>query len=465
MTAVERLADFAVSALYDDLSETARQQLKIRILDALGCAIGAVEAEPTQIIRKTITEFDSNGKCTLLAGGCASPDHAAFYNGAAVRYLDFNDSYLAKGETCHPSDNLAPILAAAEYSGASGREVMTALAVAYQVQCRLSDVAAVRAAGFDHTVQGAYAVAAGVARVLGLDVSRAANAIAISGTSLNALRVTRTGKLSHWKGLAYPHMASCSTAIVFLARLGITGPLEVIEGEKGLMDAITGLFEIDWSREDLERVNHTIVKKYNAEIHSQTAIEGVLELKQHHQFVAAEVEQVDLEIFDVAYNIIGGGDEGDKTSGVNTKEQADHSLPYILAVAILDNQVTPEQYRLERIRRPDVQGLLRRVTVRPNTAYSERFPNEMPCRIAVRLRDGRTLIKEMRDYPGFFSQPMTWDMVFEKFERLAEPYTTASERRAIADAVAELENTKISDLMTLLGEVRAPHGSGGGEHV
>src|SRR5450756_292571 len=150
MTAVERLADFAVSASYEELSETARQQLKIRILDALGCAIGALEGEPTQIIRKNIAEFDANGKCTLLAGGRASPEHAAFYNGASVRYLDFNDSYLAKGETCHPSDNLAPILAAAEYAGASGRELMTALAVAYQVQCRLSDVAAVRAAGFDH---------------------------------------------------------------------------------------------------------------------------------------------------------------------------------------------------------------------------------------------------------------------------------------------------------------------------
>ena len=97
MTAVERLADFAVSASYEELSETARQQLKIRILDALGCAIGAWMASPLQMIRKNIAEFDANGKCTLLAGGRASPEHAAFYNGAAVRYLDFNDSYLAKG--------------------------------------------------------------------------------------------------------------------------------------------------------------------------------------------------------------------------------------------------------------------------------------------------------------------------------------------------------------------------------
>ncbi len=289
---------------------------------------------------------------------------------------------------------------------------MAALAIAYQVQCRLSDVAPVRAAGFDHTVQGAYAVAAGVARILGLDAARAANAIAIGGTALNALRVTRTGKLSHWKGLAYPHMAACSTAIVFLARLGLKGPLEVIEGEKGLMDAITGPFEIDWSREDIDRVKRTILKKYNAEIHSQTAVEGVLELKQRYQFKPDEVEQVNLEIFDVAYHIIGGGDEGDKTSGIRTKEQADHSLPYIVAVAILDGTVMPAQYQTGRIRRPDVQEMLRRVVVRPNPSYSERFPNEMPCRITIRLRDGRQFAQEMRDYPVFFTHPMTWDMAF-----------------------------------------------------
>lgn len=460
MTAVERLAQFAVSAPYEELSETARQQLKIRILDGLGCAIGALESEPAKIIRRDLTEFDTGGQCTLIGGGRASPEHAAFYNGATVRYLDFNDSYLAKGETCHPSDNLAPVLAAAEYAGATGRDLMTALAVAYQVQCRLSDVAPVRAAGFDHTVQGAYAVAAGVARALQLDASRAAHAIAISGTALNALRVTRTGKLSHWKGLAYPYMAGCSTGIVFLARLGITGPLEVIEGEKGLMDAITGLFEIDWSREDLDRVKRTILKKYNAEIHSQTAIEGVLELKQRHQLEPANVEQIDLEIFDVAYHIIGGGDEGDKTSDIATKEQADHSLPYILAVAVLDGTVMPEQYRIERIRRSDVQEVLRRVKVSPNASYSERFPNEMPCRITIRLRDGRKLAKEMRDYPGFFTHPMPWEMAFSKFERLAEPYTSASERRAIADAVLNLESTSASDLGRLLGAIHVPRESG-----
>lgn len=458
MTAVEQLARFAVDASYDEISAAARDQLKVRVLDALGCAVGALESEPAIALRRYIAEFDPSGKCTLIGGGRASPEHAALYNGAAVRYLDFNDSYLAKGETCHPSDNIAPILAACEYAGASGRDVLAALAVAYQVQCRLSDVAPVRAAGFDHTVQGAYAVAAGVSRALRLDAAKAANAIALSGTALNGLRVTRTGSLSHWKGLAYPHMAACSTALAFLARLGITGPREVIEGEKGLMDAITGFFEIDWSREDLDRVKRTILKKYNAEIHSQTAIEGLLELRARRPFRSEDVQQINLETFDVAYHIIGGGDEGNKSVGIRTKEQADHSLPYILSVAVLDGAVTPEQYRAERIRASDVQSMMQRVTVVPNANYSGRFPDEMPCRIELRLRDGRTLVKEMRDYPGFFTHPMTWDMAFSKFERLAGPRIDAAERRAIADAIWQIEEGGTPNLLRLLAGVRMSHG-------
>src|SRR5689334_11510605 len=312
MTCAEQLAGFVSRASFDDISSAARLQLKIRILDALGCAIGAMGGNPVALLRDQVEEFDGEGNCTLIGGGRAAPDRVAFYNGALVRYLDFNDSYLSKGETCHPSDNLAPVLAAVEYSNGSGRDLLTALAVAYQVQCRLSDVAPVRAAGFDHTTQGSYAVAAGVSRALGLDAAATANALAIAGTSLNALRVTRTGELSNWKGLAYPATAFGATHAAFLAARGITGPREVFEGNKGFMDAIAGPFEIDWRKEDLEAVTHTILKRFNAEIHSQSAIEALLELRDEHGIGADDVERIELDTFQVAYDIIGGGEEGDK---------------------------------------------------------------------------------------------------------------------------------------------------------
>ncbi len=452
MAQVEELASFVVRSSYDDISPAARQGLKVHILDALGCAIAAVDGEPVQLIHAQLQDFGGTPHCTLIAGSRTAPDRAAFYNSALVRYLDFNDSYLAKGETCHPSDNLGAVLAAAEYAHRDGKELLTALAAAYQVQCRLSDVAPVRAKGFDHTVQGAYAVAAGVARALGLNERETAHALAVSGTAFNALRVTRTGELSHWKGLAYPNLAFGCTHAAFLAMRGITGPLAVFEGNKGFMETIAGPFQLDWSKEDLERVRRTIVKKYNAEIHSQSALEGILELQQMHGLKPEEIDRIEIETFDVAHNIIGGGEEGDK-SVVRTKEEADHSLPYLAAVAILDGRVTPEQFLPVRIQRDDAQQLLQKVSVRPKQAYSDRFPEWMPCRIAIALRDGQTLIKEKEDYEGFHTRPMPWAIVLQKFERLAAPHTDSGLRGAIAEAVANLESIPTTELTELLSKV------------
>src|SRR5512146_620070 len=147
MACVEELAEFVVRVSGEDLSEAAREQLRIRILDSLGCAIGGLQGKPVRIVREHIADFDGSGRCTLIGGGRAAPDRAALYNGALVRYLEFNDSYVARGETCHPSDNLGALLAAGEYAGSTGNDLMLALAVAYQIQCRLSDAAPARAAG------------------------------------------------------------------------------------------------------------------------------------------------------------------------------------------------------------------------------------------------------------------------------------------------------------------------------
>jgi 2-methylcitrate dehydratase len=422
-------------------------------LDGLGCAIAALQGEPIRLLKAQIKEFDGAGHCTLIGGGKAAPDRSALYNSALVRYLDFNDSYLAKGETCHPSDNLGAVLAASEYAKQNGQKLLVALSVAYQVQCRLSDVAPVRAKGFDHATQGSYAVAAGVSKALGLDEVLTANAIAICGTAFNALRVSRTGALSHWKGLAYPNTAFSCTHATFLAMRGITGPLEVFEGNKGFMDSIAGKFKINWSEENLERVTQTILKRYNAEIHSQAVLEGILELKKEYGLAGEEVARVEIEIFDVAYNIIGGGEEGNKNI-VRTKEEADHSLPYLVAVAILDGQVMPEQYRPVRIQSQDAQALLRKVTVKPSADYSRRFPDEMPCRITLTLRDGQRIAKEKHDYEGFRTRPMSWERAVEKFERLAAPYTERSLCREIVSAVSNLEAIQVSDLTKLLANAK-----------
>jgi 2-methylcitrate dehydratase len=453
MTEVQRLAAFVERASYDAIPETAREALKIRILDALGCAIGALDGEPVQMVREHVAEMGGEPLCTLIGGGRIAPDRAALMNGALVRYLDYNDSYLAPGETCHPSDNLGAVLAGAEHAGRHGKDLLTALAVAYQVQCRLSDEAPVRAKGFDHVTQLAYSAAAGVAKALGLDPARTANAIAIAGTAFNALRVTRTGELSHWKGLAAPNAAFGAIHAAYLARRGITGPSMVFEGNKGFQEAIAGRFTIDWEKEGLDRVERTILKRYNAEIHSQSTIEGVLDLKREYGIEPTMIERIEVVTFDVAYHIIGGGEEGEKMT-ISTKEEADHSLPYMVAVALLDDRVLPAQYEPDRILKDDVQALLWKVTVRPDEQFSRRFPHEVACRITITLKDGRRYEIEKRDYEGFMTRPMRWETVVAKFEGLVEPYVDADVRERIADVVRELERRSVAELVEPLARVR-----------
>lgn len=456
MTEVQKLAAFAHAAKFENLSVRAREQLKIRVLDTLGVAIGALDAKPTLAIRQLTESLGGNGASTLIGGGRAAPDRAAFYNTALSRYLDFMDSYLAPGETCHPSDNIGAVLAAADSSGASGKDFLTGVALAYQVQTRLSDVAPVRAHGFDHTVQGAYAVPAAVGRVLGMDAAQIANAIAISGTANNALRVTRTGDLSNWKGLAYPQVAKEGTFAALLARAGITGPQQVFEGNKGFKESIAGPFTIDWSREDLESVLRTVVKKHDAEVHSQSSIDAALTIATKPLFRPHEIRAVRVKTFQVAYDIIGGGEEGDKRS-IRTKEEADHSLPYMIAVALLDGQVLPAQYAPERINRPDVQTLLRKVAIAPEPAFTARFPAEMPTQVEVELYDGTRFCVSAASFRGHTLQPLDWTAACEKFQPLVEPFAGAALAAQIAQCVYELDTRDVRALTALLAKVPLKH--------
>ncbi|SFB33109.1 2-methylcitrate dehydratase [Lentibacillus halodurans] len=451
-TMVEQLGEWAHNADWNNLSEQAKEALKRRVLDSIGVAIGALHGEPVQNIRRMTADLGGKGLVTLIGGGKTTPDYATFFNGAAVRYLDFNDAYLAREETGHPSDNIAPVLAAAEYADADGRDFLLALAIAYQVQCRLSDVAPVRKHGFDHTVQGAYGAATGAARAMGLSWNQIANAITIAGTGYHSLRVTRTGELSNYKGLAYPNTAKGAVHATMLAKYGITGPREVFEGNKGLMDAITGEFAIDWKKENLERVTDTIIKRFNAEIHSQSSIEGLLELRDREYIEPENIKAIRLNTFDVAYNIIGGGEEGGKKR-IRYKEEADHSLPYMLAAAYLDGQIMPEQYKPGRIKRNDVQELLQKVDVTPNAAYSRRFPGEMACRIELETKDGRIFKIEKSDYQGFTTHPASWDVLMEKYNGLTQGIDSELTQE-IADTIRNLEHVKVRELTELLGQIK-----------
>jgi 2-methylcitrate dehydratase len=454
MTQVEALAHYAARASFADLSVESRQQLPVHILDSVGCCIAALGAGPVEACREQVSEFGGIGPCTLIGGGKANAIYAAFWNTALVRYVDFMDNFLAPTETCHTADNFGVALTIADYVGGSGRDLMLGVALGYTVQSRLVDHANFMSSGLDHTTQLAFSHNAAAGRLLGLSEQQIAHAIAMAAVSDASFAVVRAKPLSQWKGLASAQSALGSMNTLFLARRDVKGPLRVVEGPLGIDHLLRMKINIDWDKQGYEGVVGSTIKKYNAMIHTQSAVHCMVELASQNKIDPAKVISIEAEVFQLAYDFAGGGLYGvDKV--IRTKEQADHSLPYLLAVALLDGDVMPAQFKPDRIVRADVQGLLKKVSVRPNHEYTDEYPEKMPAKITVRLQDGKVIEHQVQDYPGLASRPFTWDDSVEKFDRLVADRVDEGLGCEIKDAVRSVDNIRVRDLMKLLGRATA----------
>src|ERR1700678_2933387 len=454
MTQVESLAKYAARASFADLSAESRRQLPIHILDSLACSIAALGAGPVDACRAQVTEFGGTGPSTLIGGGQENLIYGAFWHNALVGYDSFMDNLLGATETCHTADNFGVALTIADYVGGSGRDLMLALALGYTVQSRLVDHANFMSSGFDHTSQLAFSLNAAAGRLLGLSEQQIANAIAMAAVSDASFAVVRAKPLSQWKGLASAQSALGAMNTLFLARRGVEGPLRVIEGPLGIDHLLRLQINIDWDKEGYEGVVGSTIKKYNSMIHTQSAVHCMVEIARQNKIDPDTIVSIEAEVFQLAYAFAGGGLYGvDKV--IQTKEQADHSLPYLLAVALLDGDVMPAQFQPDRIARADVQNLLKKVSVRPNHEFTEEYPAKMPARITVRLQDGKVIEHEVQDYPGLASRPFTWDESVEKFDRLVTGRADPALSAEIKDAVRSIENIQVRDLMKLLAGVKA----------
>lgn len=448
MTTTAEIAEFVEAVEYDDLSGEVIDQLKRRLLDSVGIGLGAVGEPPVAAVRRTVGREGGDTASLWAAGETASPAGAAMYNTTLTRYLDFMDSFLAPGETPHPSDNIGTIVAVGEAVGATGEELIEATAIAYELQGELAWNAPVRDRGFDHVTHTVITQAAAAAALLELDHEAIRDAVGIAGTAHNALRVTRTGGINEWKGVAAGNAARNGAYAALLADEGMEGPKNLFEGQKGWQQIISGEFELDLDPA-CRRVEDVMAKRYVAETYAQSAVEGIIELAETHDIDGETVTEIHLETFHGAKLIIGGG-EGDRHA-VETKAQADHSLPYMLAAALLDREMHTAQYEPARIQSPDVQELLQTVTVTEDPGLTERFENgEMPAVIDVELKDGTVHHVEKDAFRGHPTNPMDWAELEEKFHPMAATVFDRERREEIVDAIKRLESTTATDLTALL---------------
>jgi 2-methylcitrate dehydratase len=451
--AVERVAAFAAAASSEQLTSETRQLLKRNILDSLGCAIAGLEGAPFQALREQFEEYRAPGKCTLIGGGKSSADQAALFNSALVRYVDLLDSYMAHGGLCHPSDNLGTLLAAAEQADASGEEFMLALAVAYEIQCRFTAAVPVMAKGFNHAIQLAISASAGAGKLMGLSASEIANAISIATVDNISLTCVHAEPVSQWKGFSPGMTGMRAIYAVSLAKRGFTGPGGLFEGPYGLELMFDQEILADWENPSLDIVAQTIMKKYCSLIHGQPVLEAVLDLKRNNGLAASEVDYVRCDAFQGAFEFAGGGSFGPKNHP-QAKEQGDYNLKYLIAAALLDDQLGPPQLDAARIQSPDAQDLLARVEIHPDDHFSASYPQVLSARVTIHTKDGREFVKEQVGYEGGLTNPLSWERTVEKFHWLSEPFADINLRNRLIQAVQQLDNRPISELISLLSQVR-----------
>lgn len=451
MLLAERLAHYAANLKYEQLPPEAVHEAKRRIIDSIACAFGAWRSETAALVREVASQVHSDYGATIIGTRHkASPDWAAFANGLLIRYLDYNDTYLSK-EPAHPSDNLAAVLAVAEAEGSSGKEVLLATVLAYEIQCRLCDAASLRAHGWDHVNYGLFSASAAASRLMGLSEEATKHAMSIAGVSGLAMRQTRVGELSMWKGCAFANAARHATFASWLAKHGMTGPSEIFEGKMGFMKQVSGEFTLGALGGEEGRgfmINETSIKYYPVEYHAQSAVWAALALREQIGGDISQIEAVEIDTFEACYSIIGSEPEKWEPK---SRETADHSLPYIVGVTLVDGKVDLSSFDEARYTDPNLLAFLKKITVRHDPAMDARYPEGIPNRITLRLKNGRMLTEENTFPRGHARNPMSDEEVEAKFYALTEWALPRERQDAVLQFIWNLDSqATLQPLMEML---------------
>lgn len=446
------IVDFVRDIHSAGIAERTYHGVRRRLVDSFGCAIAAIDSPPAAIARGLAAETSSGRGATAI--GLDRPttiELAAFANTVMVRYLDANDMHFTRrGGGGHPSDMIPTALAVGEAVGASGPEVMDAIVTGYEINGALATAAWLRERGWDQGLNIVAATSMMAGQLLGLDREQLGHALALAVTANVPVRQTRVGHLSMWKGSATAGAARNGIFAALLAQRGMTGPPQPFEGASGIWEQVTGPFELQLPvRSDEYVVEDVHTKTRPAEYNAQAPIDLVLDARP--AVAIDEIEAVELETYHLAYHEIGM--DAAKWDP-RTRETADHSLPYLLAVALVDGHIDEQSCAPERVLDPALRPLMQRISIRERPEFTERFPAELRARLVIRMADGTDVVRETSYPKGHRSNPLTDAELDDKFERMVGDRSAADGERC-ARLRAELwafgDVKDVGDVMRPLG--------------
>ncbi|NJD11450.1 MAG: MmgE/PrpD family protein [Gemmatimonadetes bacterium] len=434
------MAEWAASVRYEDLPADVVHEAKRYLLDSLGCALGGLRQEDAEIALAVLREIGGTGPCAVLGTGRRTDAvSASLANALMIRVLDYNDIYWQQ-DPSHPSDIIPAALAGAELMGAGGRDLIVGIVLGHEFEMRLCEAAipGIRERGWHHATLTAFVSPIVMGRMLRLTPVQIQHAIGISGARHGTLGAVTAGKLTMMKNTVDPLATQSGVLAALLARRGYTGPEHVIDGKEGLvrvfgpewkLDVLTDGLGSDW------RILRCGMKAYPTEALTHTPISAVLELVQEHDLRPEHIAQVTIHSLARAADILADPSKYDPRS----KETADHSLPYCIAAAIVDRQVTPVQFEMARIMDATVRAQLPKIKVIADPEIEAVFPALQRTHVTIETTSGTTVTRQL-DYPrGNPHHPLTDVQVEEKFAALAEPVLSEAAQAKLRAAVWGLD--------------------------
>jgi 2-methylcitrate dehydratase len=437
------IVSFAESLTFDGLPEAARIAVKTRVLDTYACAWGGIDSPPAAAAKRAFVDPAQSGRAHLVTGELVGLEPAAFVNSLMCRYLDFNDAHeVAYG---HPSDMILPLFNVAEYSGANGRDVLTAIAAAYQVACGITLAGGVHYARWETAFAQGMGTAVGAAMMLKLSPAAIADAVGIAVACSTPLNIRKTGsRLSMWKGAAGPQASKVGIQAALLAQVGMEGPHEAFEGARGVFEKVTGEFDLTPYMSSLDRyqIEETTIKLLPV---SGRVLGPTLQTIEMRPDVGdyRQIEKIDIETYNYCYEF-EQKDHASLAEGEawrpGTRETADHSLRWLMAVALIDGDVTQASFEPERLERTDVRELITNMTITEEPEFTKRWPDEWINRITMHMRDGRTVERQTGFPVGNPKNPASPAALRNKVASLVTPHLGDGAVDSLVDGVARLED-------------------------
>jgi 2-methylcitrate dehydratase len=445
-TIEDRLVSFADAVRFGDIDPRVLHALKQRFIDAIGCALGAFDAEPVSMARKIASRVQSSPGATVIGTRAKSSiELAGFANTAMIRCLDFNDDYFGK-DGPHPSDTIGAVLPVAESIGADGEAFIEGAVVSYETLCRLADAVGLRDLGWDYVTFTSVAAALGTGKVLGFSREQLRNAASLAVVPNCALGQTRLGELSMWKGLASANACRNGIFAAQLAREGVTAPEKSFQGKNGIEKQITGRLDLSSFGTPPLRAGIVFLKKWPVFYTAQLPVQTALAIREK-----VAVEQISRITVESYKRLLGRGSTDPERWRPASRETADHSLPFCVAAALLDGDVTLRTFESNRFLDADVVELMSKVELREDPEFTRQYPEVWNCRITVHPKAGKPVVMHSVYPKGHPKNPLSDAEVEEKFIHLAEPLLTRTQCQGFFDFAWQLEQTSdVGELLRLL---------------